>query len=126
LEAWVKETRRLCADAGRAEIGDHRFGQILSTAPRSVGDAWPHEPVREIILTCRSRDLERGFEIGVYYRRGVTVRLPTDGGEKERILAPQYRARPIRIGNKSRNRNTAPPNAKLAQKFHENAGGGRS
>jgi hypothetical protein len=92
LEAWVKEVRRLCAEAGRTEIGDHRIGQILSAVPRSAGEAWPPEPVREIIETCRSRDLERGFEIGLYNRRGVTVRLPTDGGEQERILAAQYRA----------------------------------
>lgn len=48
--------------------------------------------MREIIELCRSRDLEEGFQIGLYNRRGVTVRLPTDGGQQERDLATLYRA----------------------------------
>jgi hypothetical protein len=92
LETWVKEARRLCAEAGRAEVGDSRIGQILSAAPRTAGETWPPEPVREVIEVCRSRDLERGFAVGVYNRRGMTVRSPTDGGEQERALAAQYRA----------------------------------
>jgi transcriptional regulator with XRE-family HTH domain len=92
LEAWVKEARRLCAEAGRAEIGDSRIGRVLSAAPRVPGEAWPPEPIREVIERCRSRDLEEGFRIGLYNRRGVTVRLPTDGGQQERELAAQYRA----------------------------------
>jgi hypothetical protein len=48
--------------------------------------------VRDVIELCRSRDLEQGFKIGLYNRRGVTVRLPTDGGEQERALAAQYHA----------------------------------
>lgn len=92
LEAWVKEARRLCAEAGRAEVGDSRIGQILSAAPRIPGEAWPPEPVREVIEMCRSRDLEEGFGIGLYNRRGVTVRAPTDGGQQERDVASQYRA----------------------------------
>ena len=51
----------------------------------------PPEPVREVIETARSRTLESGFEIGVYNRRGVTVRMPHDGGEQERALASRYR-----------------------------------
>jgi hypothetical protein len=92
LEAWVKEARRLSAEVGLAEVGDSRIGRILSAAPRIPDEAWPPEPVRDIIEMCRSRDLEEGFQIGLYNRRGVTVRLPTDGGQQERELATQYRA----------------------------------
>jgi len=91
LEAWMKEARRLCTEAGRAEVGDSRMGRVLSAAPRAPGEAWPPEPIREVIERCRSRDLEEGFRIGLYNRRGVTVRLPTDGGQQERELAAQYR-----------------------------------
>jgi hypothetical protein len=92
LEAWVKEARRLSAEVGLAEVGDSRIGHILSAAPRIPGEAWPPEPVRDIIELCRSRDLEEGLQIGLYNHRGVTVRLPTDGGQQERDLATQYRA----------------------------------
>jgi DNA-binding XRE family transcriptional regulator len=92
LKKWVEETRRLCTEAGRAEVGDSRIGRVLSAAPRTPGEVWPPEPIREVIERCRSRDLEEGFRIALYNRRGVTVRLPTDGGKQERELAAQYRA----------------------------------
>jgi transcriptional regulator with XRE-family HTH domain len=91
LDAWVKEARKLCAQAGRRVIGDEQIGQILSAARRREGEVWPPEPVREIIEICRSRDIEHGFEIGVYNRRGVTTRAPLDGGAQERELAARFR-----------------------------------
>ncbi len=92
LEDWIKLARKLLAEAGRGEIGDSKIGEILSAAKREPDQPWPPEPVREIIEMVRSRPLERGFEIGVYNRRGVTIRMPHDGGELERALAARYRA----------------------------------
>jgi transcriptional regulator with XRE-family HTH domain len=91
LETWVKRARKLCADAGRSEIGDLKIGEILSASVRQPDKPWPPEPVREVIEITRSRALERGLETGVYNRRGVTVRLPFDGGDQERGLAERYR-----------------------------------
>lgn len=91
LEAWVKRARKLCADAGRSEIGDQKIGEILSASIRQPDEPWPPEPVREVIEMTRSRALEQGLETGVYNRRGVTVRSPFDGGEQERGLAERYR-----------------------------------
>lgn len=92
LEEWVKKARKLLVEAGRGEIGDSEIGTILSAAPVEPGQPWPPKPVREVIDAVRSRALERGFEIGVYNRRGVTVRTPLDGGTLERDLAARYRA----------------------------------
>ena len=91
LEDWVKRARKLLAEAGRGEIGDSKIGEILSAAKPEPGRPWPPEPVREIIEMVRSRALEQGFETGVYNRRGVTVRMPHDGGKLERDLAVRYR-----------------------------------
>ncbi len=91
LEDWVKRARKLLAEAGRGEIGDSKIGEILSAAKREPDQPWPPVPVREIIELTRSRTLERGLEIGVYNRRGVTVRMPHDGGGQERALAERYR-----------------------------------
>ena len=91
LEDWVKRARKLLAEAGRGEIGDSKIGEILSAAKPAPGRPWPPEPVREIIEMVRSRALEQGFETGVYNRRGVTVRMPHDGGKLERDLAVRYR-----------------------------------
>lgn len=91
LELWVKQARKLLAEAGRPAIGDSKIGEILSAAKRELDHPWPPEQVREVIEFVRSRSMEKGFEIGVYNRRGVTVRMPHDGGAQERALAEQYR-----------------------------------
>lgn len=91
LEDWVKRARKLLAETGRSEVGDSKIGEILSAAKRAPDQPWPPEPVREVIEVTRSRNLERGFEIGVYNHRGVTVRTLRDGGEQERALAECYR-----------------------------------
>lgn len=91
LEAWVKRARKLLAEFGRTEIGDNKIGEVLSAAKREPDQQWPPAPVRELIELVRSRSLEQGFELGLYNRRGVTVRLPHDGGAQERLLAEQYR-----------------------------------
>jgi hypothetical protein len=91
LDAWVKEARKLLFEAGRANFGDMQIGNILSAAARRNDALWPPEPVRDVIDTVRSKPLETGFQTGVYNRRGVTWRTPTDGGDQERALAVQYR-----------------------------------
>ncbi len=71
------------------EMGDQKIGEILSASVRQPDKPWPPEPVCEVIEIARSRALERGLETGVYNRRGVTVRMPFDGGDQERGLAEQ-------------------------------------
>jgi hypothetical protein len=91
LEAWVREARILSAKAGRAAIGDQMIGQVLAHAPADEDGTWPCLPVRELIEITHSKDLEVGIQTGVYNKRGVTTRLPTDGGAQERDLAATYR-----------------------------------
>ncbi|KER73656.1 XRE family transcriptional regulator [Burkholderia cepacia] len=91
LEAWIKHARKLLCDAGRSVVGDRQIGEILSAAKRTQDEPWPPGPVRNMIELVRSKELERGFETGLYNRRGVTVRMPHDGGIQERSLAAQYR-----------------------------------
>jgi len=42
----------------------------------------------------RSRPLERGLELDLYNRRGVTARVPLDGGTQERDLVSRFRRGP--------------------------------
>ena len=37
-----------------------------------------------------SNDLVRGFEIGIFNKRGVVMQSPMEGGDKERELAREY------------------------------------
>ena len=91
LEEWIKEARILAAKSGRANIADQKIGEALSASPIDADGAWPAVPVREAIEITRSKHLESGFAIGLHNRRGVTTRLPTDGGAQERDLVERYR-----------------------------------
>lgn len=92
LLAWVQRARAACAAAHRVQIGDYKIGEILSAAKRFAGEAWPPEAVREILEDVANDDIDQGFVIGLFNRRGVTTRMPTDGGGQERSLAAIYRA----------------------------------
>ncbi|MDZ4319731.1 MAG: hypothetical protein U1A07_12990, partial [Phenylobacterium sp.] len=91
LEAWIKEARSLAKAAGRADIGDHKIGEMLSASPVGADGNWPAEPVREVLDLFRSKPMLDGFAVGKSNRRGVHTRSPRDGGGQERDLSAQYR-----------------------------------
>ena len=92
LNRWVTEARRLCAEHGRAGIGDERIGQLLSRAPSEEDGSWPCRPVCDVLDRAASQDVARGFRVGVYNARGVVTRGVDDGGVQERELSARYRA----------------------------------
>ena len=92
LLAWVRGARAACAAAHRVQIGDYKIGEILSAAKRNDGEAWPPEAVREVLEDIANDDVDQGFVIGLFNRRGLTTRMPTDGGGQERSLAAIYRS----------------------------------
>ena len=87
LEAWVKETRMLCASCGRTEVGDSAIGKILAAADFDTDGIWPPVEIRDVIEITRSRELENGILVGVRNRHGSTIRRAFDGGTLERDLA---------------------------------------
>jgi hypothetical protein len=90
LAAWLAEVRRLCREYARANIGDHRLGQLLAKAPEGENGMWPCEEVCEAMEGIASLEIGRGFYIGVRTSRGAHFR--GEGGEQERELAAKYRA----------------------------------
>jgi len=91
LETWIKEARALARATGREDIADSRIGHMLSASPMGADGDWPAEPVREVIDLFRSKPMIKGFQVGKSNRRGVTTRMPRDGGELERKEAAKYR-----------------------------------
>ena len=91
LEAWIKEARTLAKRAGREGIADSRIGNMLSASPMGSDGSWPAEPVRDVIDLFPSKPMIEGFQIGKSNRRGVTTRMPRDGGKLERQEAAKYR-----------------------------------
>ena len=77
----IRETRSLCREYGRAEIGDQKIGQILSAAPVGDDGIWPCAAVREVLEDVASPEIARGIGVGVYNARGfhghVNSRLTT-------------------------------------------------
>ena len=89
LLGWVIEVRRLCAEYGRAEIGDQYIGQLLSRHKDEEDGVWPSTVVCKVMEEVASQDIDRGFIIGVRNARGLHAR--TKGGAQERELADKYR-----------------------------------
>ncbi len=91
LTAWIKEAHQLAVRAERGAIGDQYIGRILSFSKPEQDGIWPPPAVREIIEEMRNEHIELGMSIALHNSRGVTRRLPLDGGKQERDIAKNYR-----------------------------------
>lgn len=91
LAEWVRDARFALAETDREDIGDEQIGQVLSSSPTGADDIWPAEPVRDLVETIGSTNIETGIHVGVFNSRGVTSRGAFDGGQQERKLAARYR-----------------------------------
>ena len=87
---WVKETRQLCAQFGRATMGDQQIGQLLARAPEDDDGVWPCRAVCAAMEAVATADVESGIVIGKLNMRGMFERTG-EGGEMERELAAKYR-----------------------------------
>ena len=90
LDAWVKQARKLAGGRGRDLIADLKIGEILAASPVGQDGIWPAAPVRDLIEASHSEHLEEGFLNGQHNRRGVTSRLPRDGGKQERDIVKRF------------------------------------
>jgi hypothetical protein len=88
---FIDEARALCREAGRLEGCDTTLGQILAHASTGSDGVWPCEPVREVLDRPDLGRMRRGFQIGIWNRRGVTSRALEDGGDQERVFAEENR-----------------------------------
>jgi len=89
---WVQAARLEFSEFDRADIGDEVIGQTFARSPKGADGIWPAEPVRDMIETIGSRELENGLVLGKINSRGVTSRGVYDGGAQERTLAADFRA----------------------------------
>lgn len=90
LNEWVAQARTILKNAGRGGIGDDRIGDYLSHCPVGSDGIWPHEAIRSVIESVRSKELEDAVSSGKRNLRGVTTKNPYAGGEQERALAQKY------------------------------------
>ncbi len=91
MQEWVRQARLQLSDFDRADIGDELIGQTFAHAPVDAGGIWPPVPVRDLIESIGSRNLENGVINGRLNSRGITTRGAYEGGGQERTLAEQYK-----------------------------------
>ena len=91
LRAWVEQARAALAQDDRLGPGDSEIGQALAWAAPDDDGTSPPWAVRDLLEEIRSDRLDRGLEMGIYNRRGVTSRGVFEGGNKEGGLAAGYR-----------------------------------
>lgn len=92
LKDWVKKARERCEETGHLEVCDVHIGDVFAKSPHEEKDgSWPCIPVRNVIEEISSDDLVKGFEIGIFNKRGTTSRSLFEGGIQERELARKYR-----------------------------------
>ena len=92
LLRWLEQTRELCAEVGRAGIGDQVIGELLSKAPADEDGAWPCHAVCKALEMVASTDIQQGFTVGKFNSRGPYFRRIDEGGDQEREISAQYRS----------------------------------
>lgn len=100
LDAWVTRALALAVERRQATVVADYVGKLLSSSPAGPDGGWPHEAVRDVIERVEDPDLESGFEVGVFNRRGVVTRHPAEGGRQERVLPDQYQAWAAQIADR--------------------------
>lgn len=91
LKAWLGKARELCEKEDRKEVGDLHIGKVLAYSISEEEGIWPPETVCKVIDEIQSDELDNGFRVEVYNKRGVVTKSPFEGGQQERVLAKQFR-----------------------------------
>ncbi|MFV9474157.1 hypothetical protein ACM5Q9_07045 [Advenella sp. RU8] len=90
--SWINKTRDLAREKDREVVTDLTIGSWLSEWPLSKNlECWPNPIIAELLDQDDSEDIRRGFHTGVHKSRGVTTRMPYDGGVQERQVAEEFR-----------------------------------
>jgi len=93
LSDWVVKVRALTAAKGLDDIGDQRIGFVLAYAPQDSDEPfWPPSAVCQVIETLASEQIERGFAIECFNKRGTYSKGINEGGDQEREFAKRYKA----------------------------------
>ena len=90
--SWINRTRELAREKDREVVTDLTIGGWLSEWPLNKNlEYWPNTIIADLLDQDDCEDIRRGFHTGVYNSRGVTTRMPYDGGTQERQVAEEFR-----------------------------------
>lgn len=90
--SWINRVRELAKEKDRAVVTDQTVGAWLSDWPlKKKPDSWPAPVIAELLDQDDCEQVRLGFYIGVRSARGVTSRMPYDGGDQERTVTEAFR-----------------------------------
>lgn len=90
LKDWIDKARELCKKSDRKETGDSHIGKILAHSMSEEQDVWPAKAVCRIIDEIQSNEINDGFVIEIYNKRGVIMKASSEGGKQEISLSEKY------------------------------------
>ncbi|MQA92350.1 MAG: hypothetical protein GEU90_19340 [Gemmatimonas sp.] len=90
LQEWVDRVLAAAEGSTTRRGTEYEIGQVLARSPYGEDGRWPHEAVRDVIERLESEYVEDGLRTGRFNLRGVTTRMPLDGGEQERAIVAKY------------------------------------
>lgn len=91
LRAWVADARSRLSAESRLGRGDSEIGQVVAFAQPDADGTFPSRSVRNLLEDVRSDQIERGLQLGIANKRGITSRGMYDGGKQEWDLAADAR-----------------------------------
>lgn len=90
--SWINRVRDLAKEKDREAVTDLTVGAWLSDWPLNKDlECWPDLVIAALLDQDDCEDIRRGFHTGVHNSRGVTSRMPYDGGKQEREVAEEFR-----------------------------------
>jgi len=90
LHNWIQQARTLAETASRLDIADEEIGQLLARYPEN-SPLWPAVEVFRIIDDINSESMKEGYRIGLFNKRGFSIRSPYEGGTIEREKADYFK-----------------------------------
>lgn len=85
LNDYVAELYNYGVEDDRKKVTSGEIGSFLGNVP--INDAFPQDEVCWILEHYRSKEMLNAFRIRLYNRRGMSSRLPLEGGDQERDIA---------------------------------------
>lgn len=90
--AWISKVRELAKAKDRLAVTDLTIGGWLSDWPcKKDSEIWPDPVIAKLLDQDDCEDIRCGFSTGVRNSRGVSSRMPYDGGDQERKIANKFK-----------------------------------
>ena len=89
LREWIDEARTLARECGRLEVADSRIGQLLAKYPEDSPN-WSQRTIFQAIEDINTEELKVGYSVGMWNKRGATIRGAFDGGGIEHERAGYF------------------------------------